>query len=250
SMYEHYATLQGVEARRVPLNADDDFRFDAKRVLAACDDSSKLVIICSPNNPTGLSAGVDEIRAVADARRERSVVVVDEAYIEFAGTPSAYELLDEFDNLIVLRTLSKAQGLAGARCGGLIARCELLDRFDAVQAPYSMPTPVVECVLRELDDASTSRYSGNIRALIDERDRLAAALADLACVVRVFPSDANFLLVRFTDAPAIACACRAAGILVREPGAELEGCIRITVGTPEENDHLLGVLTARREACA
>lgn len=250
SMYEHYAIVQGVSVIEVPLDPAADFRFDAGRVIAACDDATKLVLVCSPNNPTGLSAGLDDIRAVAEARRNRSVVVVDEAYVEFAATSSALELLDDHDNVVVLRTLSKALGLAGARCGALITGRRLLRQFDAVQAPYSMPTPVVESVLGQLTDAALAECRRNIRAIIDERERLAGQLVSLPDVTRVCPSDANFLLVQFVNTDAVTRACRSAGILVRKLDGPLGEYVRITIGTPAENERLLAVLAARKEACA
>lgn len=250
SMYEHYATVQGARTIKVALDAADDFHFDADRVIAACDEFSKLVFICTPNNPTGATTSLDEIRAVATARRNRSVIVVDEAYIEYAATGSAIKLLDAFDNVVVLRTLSKAYGLAGARCGVLIAQEPLVNQIDAVQAPYSLATPVVDAVLQELRDNASEPSELNIRTIVYERERLARQLESLPVVQRVYPSDANFLLARLVDSTSVVQACRSSGILIRELGNELGDCVRITIGTPDENDRLLTVLAEPTEACA
>ena len=250
SMYEHYAAVQGIRVTRVPLAESDDFRFDTKRIIDACDDLSRLILVCRPNNPTGDAPSLDDIRTLAEARRDRSVIVVDEAYIEFSAMPSAAGLLDEFDNIVVLRTLSKAHGLAGLRCGAMISTRPVVRQLSAVQAPYSIATPIVESVQQELSRRDSRQSELNIRAIVEERTRLAARLRRLPQVERVFPSHANFLLVRFTDAATVADQCRSAGILIRELGPELEGCARITVGTPDENKRLLDVLESSGEACA
>lgn len=250
SMYEHYATVQGVRVEKVPLDAEKNYRLEAGRVIAVCDESSKLVFVCTPNNPTGIATPLDDIRAIAEARRDQSVIIVDEAYIEYAGASSAISLLDDFDNIVVLRTLSKALGLAGARCGAMISCNAIARQADAIQAPYSLATPVVESVLRELQEGDTASYDLGIRTIIDERVRVIDRLTRLRCVEKVFPSDANFILVRFANPASAVRDCRLSGILIRELGSELDGCVRITIGTPDENDRLLTVLGGPEEACA
>ncbi len=125
SMYRHYARVQGAEIREVATNRQNDFAVDASAILAACDDDTKLVFLCSPNNPTGTSIHTTEIRKILEGRAGKSAVVVDEAYIEFSGHASAVSMLREFDNLVVLRTLSKALAFAGARCGSVIGPAEV-----------------------------------------------------------------------------------------------------------------------------
>ena len=151
-MYKVYADVQAVELNEVPLDAASDFAFDADAVIAAADADSKLIFVCSPNNPTGTVAERSDILRVADARRGRSVVVVDEAYIEFADRDSMIPDIFERDNLVVLRTLSKAFALAGARCGAMIGRPEAVLLMSRVLSPYSFSTPVTERVLDAMTD--------------------------------------------------------------------------------------------------
>ena len=212
-------------------------------LLTACDEQSRLVFLCSPNNPTGTTLPRTLLKDFAAARNERSVVVVDEAYIEFSGETSIVELLDTYPNLVVLRTLSKALAFAGARCGAVMGPRELIDMLNAIQAPYAMSTPVVECV----EDALSERWLGEAARKVDEivaeRERVAAALETLALVSRVWPSSANFLLVEFEDVNSVMAATGKNGILLRYFGGNLERCVRISIGTPAENDALLATLS-------
>lgn len=146
SMYEHYAVVQGAELRQVETNGDREFKISANEILDACDDSTKLIFLCSPNNPTGTLLPTSVLMEILERRADRSAIVVDEAYIEFASEDSAVQLIQKYENLIVLRTLSKALAYAGARCGSVIAAPDVIRILDAVQAPYALATPVVECV--------------------------------------------------------------------------------------------------------
>ena len=243
SMYGHYAVVQGVEHREVATSGDNDFCFDADSVLAACDDNTKLVFLCSPNNPTGSLLPADVLLRILETRRDRSVVVVDEAYIEYAQSSSAVDLVPDFENLVVLRTLSKALAFAGARCGSVIAAAPVVDLLDAVQAPYALATPVIECVEDALAGPSLEDAARHVEATIAERRRLASALPRFSFVKRVWPSAANFLLVEVADGGALMQHCAGQGLLLRDFGGQLAGCIRITVGSAAENDRLLEVLT-------
>ncbi|MBT8105226.1 MAG: histidinol-phosphate transaminase [Woeseiaceae bacterium] len=242
SMYRHYAEIQGARVIEVPASAEQDFAIDVDHVFAACDETTRLIFICSPNNPTGTTLPRPDLERLLRERGDKSVVVVDEAYVEFGGEASVIELLDRFDNLVVLRTLSKALGLAGARCGGVAGPRPVIDLLNAVQAPYALATPVVECVEDALraDHLETAR--ANVSVIVAERERLADALRDFDIVTRVWPSDANFLLVRFVDAAAVMRRCAAQKVLLRHFGGVLEDCIRISIGTREENDTLLRTL--------
>jgi len=146
SMYQHYAEVQGAELRELETSRDDDFSIDVDALLNRCDESTRLIFICSPNNPTGTLFPHESLVDLLEKRGDRSAIVIDEAYIEFAGEASAIELLEHYENLIVLRTLSKALAFAGARCGSVIGPASIIDMLDAVQAPYALATPVVECV--------------------------------------------------------------------------------------------------------
>jgi histidinol-phosphate aminotransferase len=243
SMYEHYAIVQGAELREVETSADNQFSVVASEILAACDRASKLVFLCSPNNPTGTLIAEDVLREILEQRAGRSVVVVDEAYIEFAGDDSAVSMLDEFENLVILRTLSKALAYAGARCGSVIAAPEVISMLDAVQAPYAMATPVVECVENALQAECVDEAARWVSETISERERLSQALIQFRFVRRVWPSAANFILVEVDDAEVLVKHSSDDKVLLRYFGGVLENCVRISIGTPQENDRLLESLS-------
>jgi histidinol-phosphate aminotransferase len=240
--YAVAARIQGALVREVPL-AGPDFTLDAPAVSAA-GRTAKLVFLCSPNNPTGRLIDEEAIAAVCSARAETSLVVLDEAYVEFSGRPSFVARLSEFPNLVVLRTLSKAYALAGARCGALIASAAIVGLLARILPPYALPASSVEAVLRLTAEPQRRQAAARIETLRAEREILRTRLAELPGVRRVFPSDANFVLVEF-DAPQAALAAAAAvGLLVRDLSANpwLPGCLRLTVGTPEQNARLLAAL--------
>ena len=242
SMYAHYARIQGAALVRVAGDPDDNFIPEPEALLAACTDTTRLIFLCSPNNPTGGVLPRTVIEGLLGARAERSVVVVDEAYIEFSNERSTAELLGEYPNLVVLRTLSKALGFAGARCGAVLGPEAVIDILSAVQAPYALSTPVVECVEDALSSEGLDIAARRVADTIAERERLATELAALEMVVKVWPSSANFLLVRVRDVDAVMAATRNAGILLRYLGGELSGCVRISVGSGAENRALLDAL--------
>lgn len=238
-MYAVAAALQGAQVTEVPLSGAG-FELDADAVLAACLATTKLVFLCSPNNPTGGVVPLPVVSRLAEALRGRALVVVDEAYGEFADTPSAASLLGRHDNLAVLRTLSKAWGLAGARVGCLLADERVVDLLGAIMAPYPLPTPSVDAALDVLGGDGEQRMRQRVATLVAERGRLRRNLADLPGVREVLPSRANFLAVRFTDAAATRRRLEAQGIVVRDitryPG--LDDALRISIGTPAENRRL------------
>lgn len=239
SMYGHYAAVQGAEMIEVRTRAEDDFAIDVDAILAACKPDTSLVFICSPNNPTGTTLPRVDLERLLRERGDRSAVVVDEAYVEFGGEASVTALLAEYDNLLVLRTLSKALGFAGARCGAVIGPAEVIRMLGAVQAPYALATPVVECVEDALQSDQLVEAEQAVASIIAERERLAARFADYGFITKVWPSDANFLLVRVRDAAAVMRHCQQDGILLRHFGGDLDDCIRISIGSRDENDQLL-----------
>ena len=247
SMYRHYARVQGAECREVATDPDRDFALDVDALLAACDDSTRLVFVCSPNNPTGTVVPTTALLELLERRGDRSGVVVDEAYIEFADQPSAVELLDKHDNLIVLRTLSKALAFAGARCGSVMGPADVISLLNAVQAPYAMATPVVECVEDALSAASLDEADRWLDSIIGERERLVRELQAFGFVRRIWPSAANFFLVEVDDARALMEQSRQDRVLLRYFGSDLADCVRITVGTRDENDRLLQTLRSFAE---
>ena len=242
SMYRHYADIQGARLIEVPTRAEADFAIDVEAIMAACDDATRLIFLCSPNNPTGTTLPRDDLEALLTQRGERSAIVVDEAYVEFGDNESVTSLLGCYDNLLVLRTLSKALGFAGARCGGVAGPAAVIAMLAAVQAPYALATPVVECVEDALQARELERARDAVAEIVSERKRMAIALSRIGFVRKVWPSDANFLLVRFDDAPLIMRHCMEHRVLLRHFGGDLDDCIRITIGTPEENDTLLDAL--------
>lgn len=242
SMYRHYAEVQGARLIEVQTLAEHDFAIDVDAILAACDASTRLVFVCSPNNPTGTSLPRADLERLLAARGEASAIVVDEAYIEFGNKPSATELMSRYSNLLVLRTLSKALGFAGARCGAVAGQEDIIDILSAVQAPYALATPVVECVEDALRDDQLRLAEQAVKETVAERERVAARLTDFSFVSRVWPSNANFVLVRCTDATAIIRFCEEQNVLLRHFGGELSDCIRISIGSQEENDQLLRAL--------
>ena len=247
-MYAVCARIQGAAVLEIPLRAD--FTLDADALLARLTPAVKLVFVCSPNNPTGGLVPLATIERLAEALRGRALLIVDEAYIEFADAPGAATLLDRYEHLGVLRTLSKAWALAGARIGSLLAAPEVIALLRRIMPPYPLPTPCVDTALAVLHDGGESLVRERIATVRGERARLAAALPSLPGVRAVLPSQANFLAVRFTDAAAVYADLLRAGIVVRDirryPG--LADALRISIGTPEQNDALLAVLAARREA--
>jgi histidinol-phosphate aminotransferase len=247
SMYRHYAELQDAAAIEVPMSAELDFAIDVDRLLAACDDSTKLIFVCSPNNPTGTALLRKDLLRLLKQRSDQSAVVVDEAYVEFGDNTSAIELLDEYPNLVVLRTLSKALGFAGARCGAVTAARDVIAMLSAVQAPYALATPVVECVENAFAAKQLAIAAESVEQVIAERQRLMTAIAEFEFVEKVWPSQANFFLVRVKDAETLMSHCNANKVLLRHFGGELSDCIRISVGSLQDNASLLSILSQYAE---
>ncbi len=242
SMYEHYAHVQGAELVNVRSKSAEDFRIDVDALLAVCTDATRVVFVCSPNNPTGATIPRNDLIKLIEARSEQSVVVVDEAYVEFGRQASIIDLLDRYPNLLVLRTLSKALGFAGARCGAVAGSPDVLRLLSAIQAPYALATPVVECVEDVLQSEQLQIADKAIQQLVVERERLMSAVARFSFVDKIWPSDANFFLVRVRNAQRVMDVCAAHKVLLRHFGDDLVDCIRITIGSPTENDRLLHIL--------
>lgn len=243
SMYRHYAAVQGARLIEVPTLAERDFAIDVRDILDACDDATRLIFLCSPNNPTGTTLPRESLETLLRERGDRSAIVVDEAYVEFGDKPSATELLADFDNVLVLRTLSKALGFAGARCGAVAGPADVIRMLNAIQAPYALATPVIECVEDALQSEQLEAARTTIGEIVAERTRLADALLAFPFISKVWPSDANFLLVRCDNARTVMATCAKDGVLLRHFGGPLDDCIRITVGSREDNDTLLETLS-------
>ena len=232
-MYKVAAAINDVPMREVPL--EPDFSLDERKLLAATDGDTRLLLLCSPNNPTGNCFPRAQIERIV--RTFPGIVVLDEAYIDFADTPGLLGELDRFPNLIILQTLSKAWGMAGLRLGLAFASEEIAGLFGRVKYPYNINTLTQRAVAESL----RRDISAEVAAIRAERSRLAAALAACSCIGQVYPSEGNFLLVRTAAPDLLYRELVAAGVIVRNRSriAGCEGCLRITVGRPEENDRML-----------
>jgi histidinol-phosphate aminotransferase len=237
-MYEVCADVNNVEYRKVLLN--NDYSLCADTLLAATDDKTKVIFLCSPNNPTGNLLNRDEMLRVINSFD--GIVVIDEAYIDFASEASWLNSLDNMPNVIVLQTFSKAWGLASIRCGMAFTSEEIIGYFNKVKYPYNINQLTQDYVLNELQQEE--RKTMWVNELIDERARLAKRLEVMPFVEKVYPSDANFLLVKVDDANAKYNNLMSRGVIVRNRHsvALCLNCLRITVGTPQENDILIDEL--------
>jgi len=244
-MYSVSAHIQGAQVICVPLRADQGFSLDESALLDRCATGVKLVFLCSPNNPTGNLLSEEAILRILARLAGRALLVIDEAYIEFARAPSLVRHIEPFPQLVILRTLSKAYGLAGARCGALLAHPEIVTLLRKVIPPYAIPQLTVEAALRLLQEPQLALVKDRIERLRAERDRVSEALRASPAATRVWPSDANFILVEFADPDQALAAAREARLLIRDvrkqPG--LGQALRISIGTPEQNSRLLEALT-------
>jgi histidinol-phosphate aminotransferase len=239
-MYRLYATIQDARIVRVPMLHEQDYALDTQGVLGALDDSTKIVFLCSPNNPTGQSLPRADVETVCRETAGRAVVVIDEAYHEFAEAGDHLDLRGRYEHVVLLRTLSKFVSLAGVRCGVVVAAPEVVEFLQNVLPPYTFPTPSIELVMQALSQDSLRVSAERVTLIKRERERLAAALTDVPQVVKVYPSDANFVLVRTLDGQRFRETARRGGVLVRTfDDPLLANCVRVTVGRPEDNDRLL-----------
>jgi histidinol-phosphate aminotransferase len=246
-MYKVAARIQGADVIEVPLDRERGYALDEAAIARAADDPRvKLVFFCTPNNPTGNSMDAGVIERTARRLADRALVVVDEAYAEFSEVPSFARRLTELPNVVVLRTLSKAYALAGARCGAVIADAPVVELLRRMIPPYALPQPTIEAVLAALEEPRLVQARARIRTLLAERERLSKALAALPVVRRVWPSDANFVLAETVDAARAMEAGRRAGVLLRDFSTNpyTPAGVRISVGTPDQNDRLLRSLAA------
>ena len=247
-MYSVSAAIQGAAVLEVPLAAD--FSLDADALLARIEPNVKLVFLCSPNNPTGNLVPLATISRIAAELTERAMVIVDEAYIEFAGTPSAATLLGRHDNLAVLRTLSKAHALAAARIGVVLAHAQVIGLLRRILPAYPLPAPCVEAALNALTPPAKAATRVRVAGLVAARDQLAAALKSVPGLHDVLPSAANFIVVRCVDADALYRRLLSVGVVVRNVShyPSMGGCLRISVGSPSDHARLLAALGVRVEA--
>ncbi len=241
-MYKVYAGIQNAAVIEVPLA--DDFSLDVDAVLAAVTPAVKLIFVCTPNNPSGQSVPRESIERLLRQLDGRALLVVDEAYVEFSCEGSVADLIDRHECLAVLRTLSKAWALAGARIGSVLATAAVIALLRRVMSPYPLPSPCVAVALPAFSAPGQEQARAHIAMVRSEHERVRGALAALPCVRAVLPSQANFLAVRFDDAAAVYQRLLDAGIVVRDIRRypKLGDALRITIGTRAENDRLLAAL--------
>ena len=237
-MYSVCAELNAIDIIKVELTKD--FELDLDKVLQTLRDDTKVIFLCSPNNPTGNLLGREKIVKVLEAFK--GLVVVDEAYIGFTFTESITQLLPVYGNLVVMQTFSKAWGLAGLRLGMAFADKSVIDILNKIKYPYNVNIQTQEIALKNLTEVHKKDRA--VEEIIKQRKVLADELLNLSITVKIYPSDANFLLVRVKDAPATYQYLMNKRIIVRDRSKVTlcENCLRITVGTPEENKNLIAVL--------
>ncbi|MES2652936.1 MAG: histidinol-phosphate transaminase [Bacteroidota bacterium] len=238
-MYEVSANINDVEIRKVDLLPN--FQLDLEKIAEMIDGNTKMIFICSPNNPTGNSINRTDIETIL--ANFKGLVVIDEAYINFAKQKTFIQELTEYANLVVLQTFSKAWGLAALRLGMAFSSVPVIDILNKVKPPYNINQATQDLALAAL--ANIKQVNEWIKTTVTERERLSGELSKLAIVNKVYPSDANFILVEVNDALKIYNLLVNKGIIVRDRSkvALCEGCLRITIGTVEENNQLLTILT-------
>ncbi|HDR0614423.1 TPA: histidinol-phosphate transaminase [Pasteurella multocida] len=237
-MYAVSAETCGIALKTVPLTADFQLNLpEIERQLTGV----KVVFVCSPNNPTGTLVNRTDLLALLEMTRNKAIVVVDEAYIEFCPQATMVTELKNYPHLAIIRTLSKAFALAGLRCGFTLANKDLIEVLQKVIAPYPLPVPVADLAAQALQPAGLQAMQQRVQEILQNRTALEADLRTLPCVENVFQSDGNYLLVKFKDGQKIFKTLWDQGIILRNQHSALmlENCIRITIGTAEENRRVI-----------
>ncbi len=242
AMYAQSATLQNAEVREARL--DNKFDLDVKLIKQTTDKNTKIIFVCSPNNPTANLMTRARILQLCADYADTALIVVDETYVEFADSESVIPCLDAHANLVVLRTLSKSHAAAGLRCGVAVARSDVTGLLQKVLAPYPLAQPVVDAALTILSAQSQAVLVAKRRDIVARREEVAAALAACPDIVELLPSDANYLLVRVKDAADLCNKCRKSGIILRnqshQPG--LENSVRVSIGSHEDMQAFIAVV--------
>ena len=237
-MYKVCADVNNVECREALLN--EDFSLNTDRILAQIDNNTKVIFLCSPNNPTANNLSIESFEFIL--KNVNCLVVIDEAYIDFSTQPSWTSRLSEFPNLIVCQTLSKAYGMAGIRLGMAFANTQIIEVFKKIKAPYNVNKLTQEKAMELLAD--TEGYKNRLAEIISEREELIDTLKKLSFVQTIYPTDANFVLFKVDDANKRYNQLLDKGIVVRNRTKEplCENCLRITIGTKEENNAVIAEL--------
>lgn len=237
-MYKVSSRTHRVDVVEVPLT--DAFQLDVPAILKAVDASCKIIFIPTPNNPTANSFDLNAIKELLE--NFQGLVLVDEAYVEFSTNPSIIPWLEDYPNLMVSQTFSKAQGMAGARLGMAFAHSDFIRFFNRIKAPYNINTLTINAALNRLKEQD--KVGEQVQLLLDERRRLEEAFGSIPFIKQCFPSDANFILIRVDDSSLRYQQLIDCGIVVRNPSKNLncENTLRISVGLPEENNRLIDAL--------
>jgi len=235
SMYKIWAQVNAVAVKEAPLLVD--FEWTAQWALENIEPTTRLIFICTPNNPTGTVVSIDEITKLC--QEFTGLVVVDEAYIDFSEQTSALSLLKNYPNLIVIQTLSKAWGLAGIRIGLAMASPDIISVLNKIKPPYNISSANAKAAIQRLENVKA--YKKEVQLIKSQKTQLIEALNAFKQVVKIYKSDANFLLVRFKNSAKLFDYLKAKNIIVRDRSRELncENCLRLTVGTPLENTKLI-----------
>ena len=245
-MYKIAAQTQGADIVSVTRKADDGFRLDEQAVLNCLqqDDRIKLVFLTSPNNPTGDIIGDEFLRQLLHLAQDRAILVLDEAYAEFCDQVSASGMIAEYENLVVLRTLSKAWAAAGLRCGAVLAQPSVIALLRRVIAPYPLPSPVVSLAMRMLEPGVLEKQKHLLHELRNNKQVLLDKLASLNFIREIFPGEANFVLIQVDKSDELLTFCADRGVIIRGFPADplLQNCIRISVGSKNDMMTLAGVL--------
>jgi histidinol-phosphate aminotransferase len=245
-MYEVSANINNIAIKKVPLTPN--FQLDLAAIEEAVDDNTKMIFLCSPNNPTGNSLLREDIEVILN--NYFGLVVIDEAYINFSRFRSFTQELKDYPNLVVMQTLSKAWGLAALRVGMTFASEEIIGIMNKIKPPYNINQASQELVLQAMEEVDQVNFM--IKDIVQQRDNLQATLHGLPIVQKIYPSDANFLLVKVINARDTYDYLLGQGIVVRDRSKVTlcEGCLRITIGTPQENETLVESLRAYASSLA
>jgi len=238
-MYEVSASVNDIKTIKIPLS--DTFQLDIERIKQNLSDNQiKVAFICSPNNPSGNSMNYHDVEFLI--ANFNGIVLIDEAYIDFSDKQSIIRLIDKFDNLVVMQTFSKAFGLASVRVGMAFSNPGIIHYYNKMKPPYNISSINQKAVLEKLK--KSDEYKEQVTQIKEEKSRLMVTLSKLKIVEKVYPSDANFVLVKVSDANFIYNTLVDGGIIVRNRNNVVEKCLRITVGTPAENRKLIQALKA------
>lgn len=239
-MYQVSADINDVPVKKVPLTKE--FQLDVDGILNAVDANTKLLFICSPNNPTGNNMNRSDVETLLN--NFNGIVIIDEAYINYSKQKTFTQELTEYPNLIVMQTLSKAWGLAALRMGVAFASMDIIDLFNKVKPPYNINEASQQLALEGLQH--TQQINDWIKTVVHEKENIITGLSRLSFVKHIYPSDANFILVKVTDADAVYNFLAQNGIVIRNRTKEVmcENCLRITIGTETENSLLIKTLNA------